>query len=104
MKSLLIFALFSLSSFTIDLAGTDTPLTTSIVMEDTVMLLTTSDSSTGVITDITIYDQNDNFVTYIAGCGTYRCQSDLSALANGTYKVEVETSTAYVFSDYIVKG
>ena len=79
-------------------------LAESIVMEDDLMMLTTTDSSNGTITQIDVRTLSNVLVNSYPGCSSSTCRTDLSGIASGTYSVEAFTSTGHSFSGTVTIG
>lgn len=83
-----------------DVGFAEADVTDFIVMDDDVMLVSTSPTN-GHINDIQVFDSNSTLVNQNSGCNDSECNVDLSSLTSGRYSVTVKTTTSYTFSGSI---
>lgn len=66
-------------------------------IDDLVMLVNTGNSSI-IVDRVEVHDLNDIYITTFSGCGSHKCQIDISSLSADTYEATVYTSIGGSFS------
>lgn len=76
----------------------------SIVMEDAIMLHTSTGDTSEVIDLIEIFSRSGNKVKTIVGCGSNTCRDSLTDLIPDAYEAVVTTDLQNTFNDFITVG
>lgn len=84
--------------------STQESLMNSIVMEDAILMMTSTDETNGDITGIVVAESTGPVVFFSSGCNASKCYTDLSSLPKGYYNVQVNTSSGHSFSGMVMAG
>ena len=68
-----------------------------LITEEIMMLVNTGNSSV-IVDRVEIHDLNDIYITTFSGCGSHKCQIDISSLSADTYEATAYPSIGGSFS------